>query len=164
MRKLLILAGVCFVLNATAQRDWKNYSPNSSTIDSHSWMEDMCYDDEFTYTLDYKPDMSIRESRKTKRRLRKARKGKNRLANANFEVIPDRDQLTVTAFLDATDQSSYHLKLTNKKGKVIKSFLHLSPQTVQEIQLMQLLPGKYQLSLYAGIERRLVSRYDVNRY
>ncbi|MFK7981570.1 MAG: hypothetical protein AB8G86_16425, partial [Saprospiraceae bacterium] len=31
-------------------------------------------------------------------------------------------------------------------------------------QLMQLLPGKYQLSLYAGVERKLISRYDVNRY
>lgn len=164
MRKLLILAGVCFVLNATAQRDWKNYSQNHNTIDSHTWMMDMCYDDEFTYTLDYKPDMAIRESRKTKRRLRKARKGKKQLAKTNFRVVPNRDQLTLTAFLDATDQSSYHLKLTNNKGKVIKSFLHLSPKTVKEIQLMQLLPGKYQLSLYAGIERRLVSRYDVNRY
>lgn len=164
MRKLLLLASVCFVLNATAQKNWKNYSHPPRTVDSHTWMMDMSHDDEFTYTLDYKPDMSIKESRKTRKRLRKARKGRKQLAKANFKVIPDRDQLTVTAFLDAEDQSSYHLKLTNNKGKVIKSFLHLSPQTVQEIQLMQLLPGKYRLSLYAGIERRLISRYDVNRY
>lgn len=164
MRKLLILAGVCFVLNATAQGNWKNRNFNSSTIDSHTWMMDMCYDDEFTYTVDYQPDMSIRESRKTKRKLRKARRGKKKLAKANFKVVPDREQLTVTAYLDAEDESNYHLKLTTKKGKVVKSFLHLSPQTVQEIQLMQLMPGKYKLSLYAGIERRLVSRYDLNRY
>jgi len=84
------------------------------------------------------------------------------LVKTNFRVVPDRENLTVTAHLDAETETSYHLKLTTKKEKkVVKSFLHLSPQTVQEIQLM---PGKYQLSLYAGIERRLIQRYDVNRY
>lgn len=165
MRKLLVLASICFVLNATAQRNWKNYTDyHRSTIDPYSHMMDMQYDDEFSYAMNYQPDMSIRESRKTRKKLRKARKGKKQLAKANFKVVTDRDQLTVTAYLDAAESSSYHLKLTTKKGKVIKSFLHLSPQTVQEIKLMQLLPGKYQLSLYAGIERRLLSRYDVNRY
>lgn len=79
--------------------------------------------------------------------------------------FPKQENLTVTANLDAETETSYHLKLTTKKGKkVVKSFLHLSPQTVQEIQLMQLLPGKYQLSLYAGVERKLIRRFDVNRY
>ncbi len=165
MRKLLLLACLGFALNATAQQNWKNYSSyRSSTIDPYSCMMELKYDDEFYYTMDYKPDMSIKESRKTRRKLRKARKGRKQLAKANFKVVPDRDQLTVTAYLDAETESSYHLKLTTNKGKVIKSFLHLSPQTVQEIKLMQLLPGKYQLSLYAGIERKLLSRYDVNRY
>ena len=87
------------------------------------------------------------------------------MVKANFEVVPDRENLTVTAHLDAETETSYHIKLTTKKGKkVVKSFLHLSPQTVQEIQLMQLLPGKYELSLYAGVERKLLRRYDVNRY
>ena len=134
-------------------------------MDEYYWMDEMRYDDEFSYSLDYQPDMSIRESRKTRKKLRKARRGQKRMVKANFEVVPDRENLTVTAHLDAETETSYHIKLTTKKGKkVVKSFLHLSPQTVQEIQLMQLLPGKYELSLYAGVERKLLRRYDVNRY
>lgn len=164
MRKLLVLAGVCFVLNVSAQRTWANYENHCPVLDSHDWMMEMRYDDEFSYSMAYQPDMSVKESRKTRKKLRNARKAKRQLAKANFKIVPDRKNLTVTAHLDAKDQTAYHLKLTTRKGKVIKSFLHLSPQTVQEIKLMQLLPGKYQLSLYAGIERRLISRYDVNRY
>lgn len=164
MRKLLLLAGLCFALNATAQRTWVNYQNQCSVIDANDWMLDMRYDDEFSYSMNYQPDMSLRESRKTRKKLRKARKGKKRLAKTNFKVVPDREKLTVTAYLDAEETLPYHLKLTTQKGKVVKSFLHLSPQTIQEIRLMQLMPGKYQLSLYAGIERRLVSRYNVNRY
>jgi len=112
----------------------------------------------------YKPVCS-KKLKKTRKKLKRARKGRKQLAKTNFRVIPDRENLTVTAHLYGQEAASYHLKLTTKKGKkVIKSFLHLSPLTVQEIQLMQLLPGKYQLSLYAGVERRLVKRYDVNRY
>jgi len=165
MRKLLVLAGICCTLNLSAQKNWSQYDRNSSIMDEYSWMDEMRYDDEFSYSMDYQPDMSIRESRKTRKKLRRARRGQRRLAKTNFNVVPDRENLTVTAHLDAETETSYHLKLTTKKGKkVVKAFLHLSPKTVQEIQLMQLLPGKYQLSLYAGVERRLVSRYDVNRY
>lgn len=164
MRKLLFLAGICFALNVTAQRNWVNYHSNCPVMDAHDWMDEMRYDDEFSYSLDYKPDLSFKESRKTKRRLRKARRGAKRLAKASHKFVPDRDNLTVTAYLDGDDQASYHLKLTDRKGKVIQSYLHLSPQTIQEIQLITLMPGKYQLSLYSGIERSLVSRYDVNRY
>lgn len=165
MRKLLLLAGICFALNLSAQKNWNQYDRNHSIMDEYDWMDEMRYDDEFSYSMDYQPDMSIRESRKTKRKLRKARKGRKQLAKTNFRVIPDRENLTVTAHLYGQEADSYHLKLTTKKGKkVVKAFLHLSPLTIQEIQLMQLLPGKYQLSLYAGVERRLVKRYDVNRY
>lgn len=165
MRKLLVFAGLCLALNVCAQHNWQNYAKyRTSTVDPYHCMMDMKYDDEFSYSMAYQPDMSIKESRKTRKKLRKARRGKKRLAKTNFKVVPDREQLTVTAYLDAEEKESYHLKLTTNKGKVIKSFLHLSPQTVQEIRLMQLLPGKYQLSLYAGIERRLLSRYDLNRY
>ena len=165
MRKRLLLTGICFALNLSAQKNWNSYNRSHSIADEYSWMDEMRYDDEFSYSMDYQPDMSIRESRKTRKKLRKARKGQKRLVKTNFKVVPDRENLTVTAHLDAETETSYHLKLTTKKEKkVVKSFLHLSPQTVQEIQLMQLMPGKYQLSLYAGIERRLIRRYDVNRY
>ena len=165
MRKLLLLASICFALNLSAQKNWNQYDRNRSIMDEYSWMEEMRYDDEFSYSMDYQPDMSVRESRKTRKKLRRAKRGQKHLVKTNFSIVPDRENLTVTAHIDAETETSYHLKLTTKKGKkVVKSFLHLSPQTVQEIQLMQLLPGKYQLSLYAGVERKLISRYDVNRY
>lgn len=165
MRKLLLLTGILFALNLSAQNSWQQHNRNRSIMNEYDWMDEMRYDDEFSYSMNYQPDMSIKESRKTRKKLRRAKKGQKRLAKTNFMIVPDRENLTVTAHLDAETETSYHLKLTTKKGKkVIKSFLHLTPQTVQEIQLMQLLPGKYQLSLYAGVERRLLHRYDVNRY
>lgn len=165
MRKLLLLTSICFTVNLFAQRDWYQYDQNRVIMDEYDWMDEMRYDDEFSFSMDYQPDMSIKESRKTKRKLKRAKRGQKRMVKANFAIIPDREKLTVTAHLDAETATSYHIKLTTKKGKkVVKSFLHLSPQTVQEIQLMQLLPGKYQLSLYAGVERKLLRRFDVNRY
>lgn len=165
MRKLLLLAGICFALNLSAQKNWNQYDRNRSVMNEYDWMDEMRHDDEFSYGMGYQPDMSIKESRKTRKKLRRAKKGQKRLAKTNFTVVPNRENLTVTAHLYAETETSYHLKLTTKKGKkVVKSFLHLSPLTVQEIQLMQLLPGKYELSLYAGVERRLLRRYDVNRY
>jgi hypothetical protein len=155
---------LCIALQLNAQRDWVNYHNQCPIIDNHDWMRAMSHDDEFSYVQNYKPDMLVKESRKTRRKLRKARRGKKRLAKTNFKVVSNRKKLAITAYIDAEDKKSYHLKLTNKKGKVIKSYLHLSPKTIQEIQLMQLMPGKYELSLYAGIERRLMSRYKVNRY
>lgn len=167
MRKLILLAGLCIAFNLNAQRTWVHYQNNCPIVDAHDWMNEMQYDDEFSVGIDYRPDMSFKESRKTrkaKKRLRKARKKGSQLAEADFKIIPDRENLKVMALINSEKEEAYHIKLTNRKGKVIQSYLHLSPQTMQEIKLMQLMPGKYQLSLYAGIERRLITRYDVNRY
>ena len=164
MRKLLLLAAVCFALNASAQQNWQFYKNHCPSLDSHDWMMNMRYDDPFSYAQNYQPNMSVKESRKVRKKLRKARKGRKKLAKTNFQLVPNRKNLTITAYLDAEDQSSYHIKLLTRKGKVIKSFTHLSPKTVQKIQMLQLLPGKYHLNLYAGIERRLMSTYNVNRY
>lgn len=164
MRKLLLLAALCFAIHASAQRTWQtnhNYNPSFSDFD---YFDELRHETQFAMGSKYQPDLVVKESKKVRRKLRKARKGKKHLAKANFEVVPDRKKLVVTAYLDGMTETAYHLKLTTRKGKVIKSFTHLSPQTIQEIQLMLLSPGKYQLSLYAGIERRLMSTYDINRY
>lgn len=164
MRKLLLLAAVCFAINASAQRTWQSNQNYNPSFDDFDYFDELRSNNPFAMGQKYQADLVVKESKRVKRKLRKARKGKKHLAKANLEVIPNREKLVITAYLDGTEETAYHLKLTNRKGKVIKSFTHLSSQTIQEIQLLQVLPGKYQLSLYAGIERRLMSTYDVNRY
>ncbi|MFK7979746.1 MAG: hypothetical protein AB8G86_07170 [Saprospiraceae bacterium] len=54
MRKLLLLAGICFVFNLSAQNNWNQQNRNHSIMDEYSWMDEMRYDDEFSYAMDKK--------------------------------------------------------------------------------------------------------------
>jgi len=167
MRKLLILAGVCFAISVMGQSKWRNIPGYGSNAIGFCPLEQM-YDEETYYPMEdkfyYPPDMRVKESRKTRKKKRKARKRNQQLVKTNLKVIPDYEKLSITVSIDAENKEAFHLKLINEKGKVIQSYLHLSSKTTKEIEILPIKPGNYSLKLYAGLERRLVSSYDVNRY
>ena len=167
MRKLLILAGLCFAVSAMGQSKWRNIPGYSSMANGFCPLEQM-YDDEAYYPMRdkflYPPDMRVKESRKIRKKKRRAKKFSRQLAKTNLKVVPDYKNLSITVSIDAENKEAFHLKLVDGKGKVIQSYLHLSPKSTKEFEILPIKPGNYRLNLYTGLERRLVSSYDVNRY
>lgn len=167
MRKLLILAGLCLAVSAMGQSKWRNIPGYRNMAVGYCPLETMYHDDAYYPTQDkflYPPDMSVKESRKTRKKKRRARKFSQQLAKANIKVTPNYENLSITVSIDAENKEAFHLKLVDGKGKIVQSYLHLSPKSTKEFEILRIKPGTYSLNLYAGIERRLVSSYDVNRY
>ena len=166
MRRLLIIPLTCLSFAVMAQIGWKTYSPYGTVYNNWSQYDQLRH--ECGYYPEgrnpYPPDLSIKESKKTRKKKRKARKRGYPLPVTNMEVLTDRKKLAITVAIDAENKEAFHLKLINAEGRVVQSYLHLSPKSVKEFEMHRHQPGNYKLNVYAGIERRLLSSFTVKRY
>lgn len=165
MRKLLILTFTSFSIALMAQSNWKATSFGIVYDNCYQCMELSAEYGNYPDRLyAYRPDLLVKESRKTRKKKRKARKKKYQLPVTNMQVLTDREKLAITVAIDTDNKEIFHLKLINAQGKVVKSYLHLSPKSIKEFKMHTQRPGNYKLNLYAGIERRLLNSYTVKWY
>ncbi len=170
MRKLLLLVALCATLPSFAQYNWYTMRDCGPVIDSHDLMRNT-YEEEDLFNLEgrhaYQPGVWVKESRKSRKQRRKARKARRYatpITPTNFKVVPNDATLKIIASIDMDNKEAFHLKLVDSDGRVVQSYIHLPSKVEKEFPLLKLKPGKYHLNLYAGIGRRLLTSYDVNRY